>query len=167
MIADGPRADRAAILLVDDQPDNLVALEAVLEPLGQRLIHATSGQEALRVVLREDLALILMDVEMPRMDGFETATAIKRREKSRHIPIIFLTAARPEAPGAFRGYEVGAVDYLAKPYSPAVLRSKVQVFVDLHEARREAELMARRAAHDPLTGPVSYTHLTLPTKRIV
>ena len=152
MIADGPRPDRAAILLVDDQPENLMALEAVLEPLGQRLIRAASGQEALRVVLREDLALILMDVEMPGMDGFETATEIKRREKSRQIPIIFLTAARLEAPEAFRGYEVGAVDYLAKPYSPAVLRSKVQIFVELHEARREAELMARRAAHDPLTG---------------
>jgi diguanylate cyclase (GGDEF)-like protein len=152
MIASSPLADRAAILLVDDHPENLLALEAVLEPLGQRLIRAASGQEALRAVLREDLALILMDVEMPGMDGFETATQIKRRERSRQIPIIFLTAARPEQPEAFRGYEVGAVDYLPKPFAPAVLRSKVQVFVELHEARREAELMARRAAHDPLTG---------------
>jgi len=145
-------APAAGILLVDDRPDNLLALEAVLEPLGQRAVRAGSGEEALRAVLREDLALILMDVEMPGLDGFETAAQIKRREKSRGIPIIFLTAARDDQRATFRGYEVGAVDYLAKPFPPAVLRSKVQVFVELHEARREAERLARRAAHDALTG---------------
>ena len=123
------------ILLVDDRPENLLALEAILEPLGQRLVRAHSGEEALRHLLTQDFALILLDVQMPGMNGFEAAQLIKSRERSRHIPIIFLTAINKEDQYVFRGYEVGAVDYLFKPFNPDVLRSKVAVFVDLHHAR--------------------------------
>ena len=143
---------QVSILMVDDQPENLVALEAVLEPLGHRLVKAGSGREALRRVLTEDFAVILMDVQMPGMDGFETAAHIKRRERSRHIPIVFLTALSKSAEQAFRGYEAGAVDYILKPFDPEVLRSKVAVFVDLHRLKRRAEDLAHRAVHDPLTG---------------
>jgi CheY-like chemotaxis protein len=125
------------ILLVDDRPENLLALEAVLEPLGQRLVRAASGEEALRAVLARDFALILLDVQMPGMNGFETAQLIKARERSRAIPIIFLTAISKEEAYVVRGYEAGAVDYLAKPFNPDVLRSKVQVFVELHHRREQ------------------------------
>ncbi|AHG87605.1 ATP-binding region ATPase domain protein [Gemmatirosa kalamazoonensis] len=123
------------ILLVDDRPENLLALEALLEPLGQRLVSVHSGDEALRQLLVRDFALILLDVQMPGLNGFETARLIKSRERSRHIPIIFLTAINKEDQYVFQGYEVGAVDYLFKPFNPDVLRSKVAVFVDLHHAR--------------------------------
>ncbi|MFN2488427.1 MAG: putative bifunctional diguanylate cyclase/phosphodiesterase [Actinomycetota bacterium] len=142
----------ANLLLVDDRPENLLALEAVLEPLGQNLVTANSGKEALKYLLTEDFALILMDVEMPEVDGFETAAVIKQRERSRHIPIIFVTAASSHADQIFRGYKAGAVDYLLKPYDPTVLRSKVEVFIDLYNLRRQAEQLAYRAVHDPLTG---------------
>jgi PAS domain S-box-containing protein len=128
----------ASILLVDDQEENLMALEAVLEPLGQRLVSARSGEEALGKLLKEEFALILLDVQMPNMDGFQTATFVKQREKTRHIPIIFLTALSKELHHVFRGYSAGAVDYVVKPFDPMVLRSKVQVFVDLY--RKEQEL---------------------------
>ncbi len=124
---------KADILMVDDEPRNLLALEALLEPLGQNLLRAQSGEEALRMVLKHNLAVILLDVRMPGMDGFETARMIRLRERSRHTPIIFLTGVSKEMESAFRGYEVGAVDYLIKPLVPAVLRSKVSVFVDLHK----------------------------------
>jgi PAS domain S-box-containing protein len=127
-----PRRD-AGVLLVDDQPENLLALEAVLKPLGLRTVRATSGEEALRKLLHDDFAVILLDVQMPGMDGFETAEMIKMRERTQHIPIIFLTAIDKERQQVFRGYSVGAVDYLFKPFDPNVLRSKVGVFVDLHE----------------------------------
>jgi PAS domain S-box-containing protein len=130
----------ASILLVDDQEENLLALEAVLEPLGQRLVRATSGEEALAKLLREEFALILLDVQMPNMDGFQTATFIKGRAKTQHIPIIFLTALSKELHHMFRGYSAGAVDYVVKPFDPMILRSKVQVFVDLY--RKELELRA-------------------------
>src|SRR4051794_24764850 len=133
-------ADKAKILIVDDQEENLLALEAVLEPLGQRLVRATSGEEALSRILREDFALILLDVQMPNMDGFQTATMIKHREKTQHIPIIFLTALSKELHHMFRGYSAGAVDYVVKPFDPMILRSKVQVFVDLY--RKEQQLRA-------------------------
>ena len=133
-------SDDAAILLVDDQEENLLALEAVLEPLGQRLVRATSGEEALSRLLREEFALILLDVQMPDIDGFQTATLIKQREKTQHIPIIFLTALSKELHHMFRGYSAGAVDYVVKPFDPMILRSKVQVFVDLW--RKENELRA-------------------------
>src|SRR3954471_14838367 len=123
----------AAVLLVDDQPENLLALEAVLKPLGLNTVRATSGEHALRRLLAEDFAAILLDVQMPGMDGFETAELIKQRERTQHIPIIFLTAIDKERQQVFRGYSVGAVDYLFKPFDPDVLRSKVGVFVDLYE----------------------------------
>jgi PAS domain S-box-containing protein len=145
---------RAKVLLVDDQVENLVALEAVLEPLGQTLVRAGSGHEALGHLLRDEFALILMDVQMPDLDGFETAAYIKRREKTRHIPIIFLTAISKELHHVFRGYSAGAVDYVLKPFDPLVLRSKVAVFIDLYEkerALRESERRFRTAfEHAPI-----------------
>ena len=124
---------KADILMVDDEPRNLLALEGLLEPLGQNLLRAQSGEEALRMVLKHNLAVILLDVRMPGLDGFETARMIHSRERSRHTPIIFLTGVSLEMESAFRGYEVGAVDYLIKPFVAEVLRSKVSVFVDLHK----------------------------------
>ncbi|MGH2837192.1 MAG: SpoIIE family protein phosphatase [Thermoleophilaceae bacterium] len=144
----------AKVLLVDDQVENLIALEAVLEPLGQTLVRAQSGHEALGHLLRDEFALILMDVQMPDLDGFETAAYIKRREKTRHIPIIFLTAISKELHHVFRGYSAGAVDYVLKPFDPLVLRSKVAVFIDLFEkerALRESERRFRTAfEHAPI-----------------
>ena len=124
---------KADILMVDDEPRNLLALEGLLEPLGQNLLRAQSGEEALRMVLKHNLAVILLDVRMPGLDGFETARMIHSRERSRHTPIIFLTGVSLEMESAFRGYEAGAVDYLIKPLVAEVLRSKVSVFVDLHK----------------------------------
>jgi signal transduction histidine kinase len=132
-MADAQMSDwKADILLVDDKPSNLAALQAVLEPLGQNLMLARSGKEALRLILKHNLAVVLLDVRMPDMDGFETARLIRQRVQSRHTPIIFLTGLSLEMESAFRGYEVGAVDYLMKPLVPEVLRSKVSVFVELH-----------------------------------
>ncbi|MEX2252707.1 MAG: SpoIIE family protein phosphatase [Thermoleophilaceae bacterium] len=127
------RERRAAVLLVDDEPDNLVALTAVLEPLDCDLVQATSGEEALRLLLSRDYAVILLDVRMPGLDGFDTAALIKERDRTRHIPIIFVTAVSKDTEHVSRGYWEGAVDYLLKPYDPAVLRSKVSVFVALYE----------------------------------
>ena len=135
--------DRANILLVDDHEENLLALESILEPLGQKLLLATSGEEALRRLLVDDVALILLDVRMSGLDGFETAALIKQRERTRSIPIIFLTAASSDEAQIFRGYSAGAVDYLLKPFDPDVLRSKVSVFVELHQ---KSELVNRQAA---------------------
>ncbi len=128
---------QASILLVDDHPENLTALEAILSPLGERLVCARSGPEALREVLRNDFAVILMDVQMPMMHGFETATLIREREKSAHIPMIFVTAVSKDQDAIFQGYAVGAVDYISKPLNPTVLASKVQVFVDLYKKNKE------------------------------
>src|SRR6185437_14832345 len=124
--------EQVDILLVDDRPENLLALEAILEPLGQRLVRATSGKEALRRLLERDFAVILLDVQMPGMSGFETAQVIKSRERTKFIPIIFLTAINKEDEYVFKGYSVGAVDYMFKPFQPEILRSKVSVFVDLY-----------------------------------
>jgi PAS domain S-box-containing protein len=129
-------SDPVDILLVDDRPENLLALEAILEPLGQHLVRASSGEDALRCLLERDFALILLDVQMPNMNGFETARLIKARERTRFIPIIFLTAINKEAEYVFRGYSVGAVDYMFKPFQPEILRSKVQVFVELYLQQR-------------------------------
>jgi CheY-like chemotaxis protein len=120
------------ILLVDDQPANLLALEAILESLGQNLVRANSGEEALRHLIRMDFAVILLDVLMPGMNGFETADMIRQRDSSRHMPIIFLTAGGKTETEMFRGYAVGAIDYLLKPIRPAILRSKVLVLMDLY-----------------------------------
>lgn len=121
----------AKALLVDDRRDNLVALEAMLQGLPLEAVPVDSGEAALKQLLADDFALILLDAHMPEMDGFETASHIKRRERTRHIPIIFLTAADRDARLALRGYAAGAVDYLTKPFDPWVLRAKVSVFVDL------------------------------------
>jgi two-component system sensor histidine kinase/response regulator len=133
--------DRVNILLVDDQPANLVALEAMLQGLGQNLIRAESGREALKWLLTHEFAVILLDVKMPEMDGFETAALIRQRDKSRHTPILFLTAADNSQNHAVRGYAVGAVDYLIKPVVPEFVRSKVAVFVEL---AKKSELLRRQ-----------------------
>jgi PAS domain S-box-containing protein len=135
------------ILAVDDRPENLLTLQAILEPLGHELVTAGSGAEALRILLhRDDFALILLDVQMPDLDGFEVAEVIKERQRTSTIPIVFLTALSKEERHVFRGYEIGAVDYVFKPFDPQILRAKVAVFVELWEKNRQireqAELLA-------------------------
>src|SRR6266704_3995553 len=134
------------ILLVDDRPENLLALEGILEPLGQTLVRAHSGPEALRCVLEWEFATILLDVQMPGMNGFEVAEIIKSRERSRTIPIIFLSAISKEDAYVFKGYSMGAVDYGFKPFNTDVLRSKVAVFVDLflkqEQIKEQSEMLA-------------------------
>jgi signal transduction histidine kinase len=137
MVPEHPRDSRMKILLVDDTPENLVSLEAALNGLGEDLVSAHSGKEALRHLLQDDFAAILLDVRMPEMDGFETAELIRSRPRSRQIPILFLTGYRNEE-HLFRGYDLGAVDFLFKPIVPEVLRSKVAVFVEL--SRTNAKL---------------------------
>jgi signal transduction histidine kinase len=122
----------ARILVVDDAPANLVALQAVLEPLKQEVLCVSSGEEALKHLLTEDFALIVMDVQMPGLDGLETARLVRARERTRHIPIIFVTALSREAAYVMEGYASGGVDYLLKPIDPLILRSKVSVFVELY-----------------------------------
>lgn len=130
-------AEKAKILLVDDRAENIVALEAILSSLNQTLVPARSGDAALKALLSDEFAVILLDVLMPGMDGFETAAHIKRRPKTRDVPIIFLTARNAEPDYAFRSYSAGAVDYIAKPFDPWVLRAKVSVFVDLYMKNRQ------------------------------
>ena len=132
----------ATLLLVDDRRENLIALVAVLEPLGYNLVQARSGAEALKQCLTHDFAVILLDVQMPDMDGFETAALIKQREKSRYIPIIFVTAINTDEKHVFHGYQSGAVDYLAKPIDADMLRSKVTVFADMYQQRQIIEQQA-------------------------
>ncbi|MGA9382652.1 MAG: response regulator, partial [Phormidium sp.] len=134
------------VLLVDDHPENLIALEAVLDGLGQNLVKAGSGEEALRCLLNQDFAVILLDVQMPGMDGFETATLIRQRERSRNTPIIFLTAFSTNENLMFKGYSLGAVDYLLKPIDPVILNSKVSVFVDLFKKNLEVQHQAAQLA---------------------
>lgn len=140
------------VLLVDDEPGNLLALQALLEPLGQNLLSARSGEEALRLLLDHDPAVVVLDVRMPGMDGFETARLIRGRERSGHLPIIFLTGVSSEMDSAFRGYELGAVDYMMKPAAPEMLRSKVSVFVELHRknAALASEVNERKLAEQRL-----------------
>jgi signal transduction histidine kinase len=122
----------AAILAVDDDPKTLMALRELLGGAGQTVVTAGSGDEALRCVLNQEFAVILLDARMPGVDGFETARMIRERERSRHTPIIFLTGAYEDVSSMFRGYEAGAVDYLVKPFVPEVLKSKIAVFVELY-----------------------------------
>ncbi|MGI5202208.1 response regulator [Spirillospora sp. CA-108201] len=129
--------DKAKILLVDDREENLIALEAILSSLDQDLVRARSGEDALKALLTEEYAVILLDVVMPGMDGFETARDIKRRKKTRDLPIIFLTAVNSDPDYAFRGYAAGAVDFISKPFDPWVLRAKVSVFVELHNKNKQ------------------------------
>src|SRR5947207_6987305 len=136
------------ILLVDDKPERVLALEAVLESLGQNIIRAFSGREALRALLQQEFAVILLDVNMPGMDGFETASLIRQRKATQHTPIIFVTASNDDEYLA-RGYSLGAVDYIQAPFSADVLKAKVAVFVDLatksDQVRRQAQSLRRRA----------------------
>ncbi|QKW35749.1 response regulator [Actinomadura sp. NAK00032] len=142
--------DKAKILLVDDREENLIALEAILSSLDQDLVRARSGEDALKALLTDEYAVILLDVVMPGMDGFETARDIKRRKKTRDLPIIFLTAVNSDPDYAFRGYAAGAVDFISKPFDPWVLRAKVSVFVELHtknkQLRDQTVLLREQAA---------------------
>ncbi len=150
---------RPGVLLVDDRSANLLALEAILEPLDLDLVRAGSGEEALRHLLKREFALILLDVQMAGMDGFETASHIKAHERTAELPIIFITAISREATHIFTGYARGAVDYLLKPFDPDILRAKVSVFVELYIRNetikaqaallhaREVEAVERRGAN--------------------
>lgn len=141
-------AETIKILLVDDQPENLLSACAVLATLGEEIITAQSGREALLYLLDQDFAVIVLDIMMPEMDGFETAAFIRQRERSRHTPIIFLTALGRAEEHMHRGYDLGAVDYMTKPFIPEFLRAKVSVFVELHRKRQllqhQSELLERR-----------------------
>ena len=156
---------QARILLVDDRPENLVALEAILSSLDQILVPVGSGEQAIQAVLADEYAVVLLDIMMPGMDGFETATQIKRHAKSRDVPIIFLTAATMQPEQAFRGYAAGAVDYLAKPFDPWVLKSKVSVFVDLYLKRDEGD--AQHPILDQLSAGLGAVEETLALLRKV
>jgi CheY-like chemotaxis protein len=146
---------QARILLVDDRAENLIALDAILSPLNQILVPVQSGEQALRALAGQEFAVVLLDIMMPGMDGFETAVRIKQDARIRDVPIIFLTAAAAQPEQAFRGYAAGAADYLAKPFDPGVLKAKVSVFVDLYlkarQLREQADLLGGR----PLTAQLS------------
>jgi CheY-like chemotaxis protein len=134
------------VLLVDDRSDNLLALEAILQGLPVEPVAVDSGTAALKQLLIDDFAVILLDAQMPHMDGFETASRIKDRERTRNVPIVFLTAADRDAQLALRGYAAGAVDYLTKPLDPWVLRAKVSVFADLWVKNRQLAAQAEEVA---------------------
>src|SRR6202140_2028558 len=133
--------EKVSILIVDDRPDKLLAHETVLADLNQNLVRATSGKEALRCLLKQDFAVILLDVNMPGMDGFETASLIRKRRKSASTPIIFLTAFVDDVHAA-QGYATGAVDFLLTPVLPDVLKTKVRVFIELSQMRNQAAQQA-------------------------
>jgi CheY-like chemotaxis protein len=160
---------QARILLVDDRIENLIALDAILSSLNQILVPVRSGEQALQALLADEFAVVLLDIMMPGMNGFETATRIKREAKTRDVPIIFLTAAvaQPEQP--FLSYAAGAVDYLAKPFDPGVLKAKVSVFVDLYlkasQLRDQAELLGGRPLTDQLSGRLEAVEETMATLR--
>lgn len=134
--------DKIKILLVDDRPDNLFVLESILESQELILIKANSGNQALSMALEHEFALVLLDVQMPVMNGFETAELLRGFEKTKHIPIIFITAINKEEKFVFKGYQSGAVDYLFKPFHPEILRSKVKIFLDLYRQQKLAEKQA-------------------------
>ena len=127
------------ILIVDDRPENLLVLESVLENMNCNIIKAISGNEALSLMLDYKFALVLLDVQMPEMDGFETAELMRSNSRTKYIPIIFVTAISKEQRCIFKGYEVGAVDYLFKPIEPVILQSKVRVFIELYSQKLLAE----------------------------
>ncbi|QIY95838.1 two-component system response regulator [Streptomyces sp. S1D4-11] len=148
MSAEETTYERASILLVDDMEDNLIALEAVLGSLNEPLVRARSGEEAMKALLRQRFAVVLLDIRMPGMDGFETAANIKRLDQTKDVPIIFLTGTDADAGYAFRGYATGAADYLTKPFDPWVLRAKVTVFLDLHRKNQQLErLLTQEHTH--------------------
>src|SRR5687767_15246031 len=139
--------DKINILVVDDMPDKLLAMQAILDDLGQNVVTVQSGREALRRLLDEEFAVILLDVNMPGMDGFETATLIRQRPRTELTPIIFVSAINDNENHVSRGYSLGAVDYIGTPIIPEILRAKVTVFVDLFrktaQIRRQGEERAR------------------------
>ncbi len=157
MIVKNKEPNMQKILLVDDRPENLMSLESILENDNLIFLKALSGEEALKVLLKEDVSLILLDVQMPGIDGFETAGLIRGTQKTRHIPIIFVTAISKEQKHIFKGYESGAVDYLFKPVEPEIVRSKVKILLDLDQQRRLVEhqnqklVMAKRNTDNILT----------------
>ncbi|MEU9966282.1 response regulator [Streptomyces malaysiensis] len=138
--------EKAGILIVDDMEENLIALEAVLGPLDQQLVRARSGEEALKAMLRQDFAVVLLDVLMPGMDGFETAANIKRLDQTKDVPIILLTGTDADSDYAYRGYAIGAADFLTKPFDPWLLRTKVNVFLEMHRKNRELEARTEHLA---------------------
>jgi CheY-like chemotaxis protein len=138
-VNDAASTEPISLLLVDDRPENLLALSAVLDSLNQNLVQANSGSEALKHLLNQDFAVILLDVQMPGMDGFETATLIRSRERSQHTPIIFITGLNQNDTHVFKGYSLGAVDYLLKPFDPEILKSKVAVFISLFKKNARSE----------------------------
>jgi two-component system sensor histidine kinase/response regulator len=137
-----PVTETVNILMVDDSPDKLLAMESVLQSLGQNLVKARSGPEALRLLLKQEFAVILLDVNMPEMDGFETAAMIRQRQSLEHIPILFVTALSTTDSDIFKGYSFGAVDYVLTPILPEILRTKVGVFVELWKQRRALQAQA-------------------------
>jgi two-component system, sensor histidine kinase and response regulator len=134
--------DRVNILMVDDSTDKLIAMESVLSELGQNIVKARSGEEALRLLLKDEFALVLLDVNMPGIDGFETAQLIRKRKSLEHMPIIFVTSLSTTDADVFKGYAFGAVDYILTPIMPAILKTKVGVFVELWKQRRELKARA-------------------------
>jgi PAS domain S-box-containing protein len=165
-LPNGRRTDdeRVEILLVDDAPDKTLALEAALSELDQTVVKASSGSEALRLVLKRDFAVILLDINMPGMDGFETASLIRQRKSSSHTPIIFITSFSTADVEVYRGYSLGAVDYLFTPVTPEVLRSKVAVFVELAKKNREIQRQAealRRADEERMQRKLDETNARL------
>ena len=160
---------QARILLVDDRVENLIALDAMLSSLNQILVPVRSGEQALRALAGQEFAVVLLDILMPGMDGFETATRIKQDVSIRDVPIIFLTAAAAQPEQAFRGYAAGAADYLAKPFDPGVLKAKVSVFVDLYlkasQLRDQAELLGGQPLSDQLSGRLAEVEETLAALR--
>ena len=137
--------NRSKILVVDDRPENLLAIETALKHVDAEIVKARSGNEALALMLRHELALVLLDVQMPEMDGFEVATLMRDNDNTKHIPIIFVTAISKDEAYVFKGYETGAVDYLFKPLNPDVLQAKVRVFLDMYRQKRELQIARREA----------------------
>jgi len=157
------KLDRAKVLLVDDRKENLLSLQAILEDLDITIMTATSGNQALGLLFEHEFAVVLMDVQMPEMDGFETVDLMRGNRRTRHVPVVFVTAISKGSEYVSRGYEVGAVDYLYKPFDAPILRSKVKVFVELFQMRKLLEIKNRKldeiseqlreaALIDPLTG---------------
>src|SRR5215471_18235351 len=143
----GKLNSKVNILLVDDRKDKLLALTAILTPLGQNIIEACSGKEALRLVLKNEFAVILLDVSMPCMDGFETAALIRKRPATEHTPIIFITSISNSENNVAHGYSLGAVDYLLTPIVPEILRTKVSAFVELYRKSQEVEQLRKLEEH--------------------
>ena len=135
--------ENPSILLVDDRPANLLALESILDDFKINIVMATSGNETLKICDKQEFALILLDVQMPEMDGFETAEMLRSVEKTRHFPIIFVTAINKDQEHVFKGYELGAVDYILKPINTYVLKSKVKVFVELYQQKQQLSTYAQ------------------------